>query len=123
MESEGPQDDVETPTPPDIPEHLPGDNLTLREFVSSYSLRLVALFLQASFAAIASGAIIGVAWYKAIAMAGFMGLATVGKFVFRNMARTGKISRRDLDVALALASSDVDTNYNMTSQGTYYNLT
>lgn len=123
MESEGPQDDVVTPPPPDIPEQLPGDNLTLKEFISNYSLRLVALFLQAAFAAIASGAIIGVAWYKAIAMAGLMGLAGVGKFVFKNMARTGKISRRDLDVALALASSDVDNNYNLTSQGTYYSIT
>lgn len=101
---------------------LPGDNLTLREFISNYMLRLVALFLQASFAAIASGAIIGIVWWKAVLMAGFMGLAAVGKFVFKNMAQTGKIKRRDLDVALALASNDIDSNYNLTSQSTYYGM-
>ena len=84
------------------------DSLTLREFTSGYLLRLVALFLQASFTAIASGAIVGVTWWKAVLMAGIMGLAVVGKFVFKNIALTGKISRKDLDTALALAANDLD---------------
>lgn len=84
--------------------------VTLKEFVSNYLLRLLAVFLQFSFAAVAGGAIVGVSWWKATVMAGFMGLATVGKFVFRNMAKTGKITKSDLDAALALAADDVDTS-------------
>lgn len=98
------------------------DVLTLRAFIGNYLLRLVALFLQFAFAAIAGGAIIGVTWWKAVCMAGLMGLATVGKFVFRNMAKTGKIRRSDLDVALALASDDLDNNFSVSQQGTYYSL-
>lgn len=84
------------------------DSITFKEFISGYLFRLVALFLQASFTAIASGAIVGVAWWKSVLMAGIMGLAVVGKFVFKNIALTGKISRKDLDTALALAANDLD---------------
>ena len=84
--------------------------ITLKEFFSNYALRLLAVFLQFSFAAIAGGAIVGVEWWKAMLMAGVMGLATVGKFVFRNMAKTGKITRKDLDAALALAAEDVENS-------------
>lgn len=84
--------------------------ITLREFFSSYFLRLVAVFLQFSFAAIAGGAVVGVDWWRAVIMAGIMGLATVGKFIFRNMAKTGKITKKDLDAALALASDDLENS-------------
>lgn len=85
------------------------EGLTFKEFLRSYFWRLFALFMQASFTAIASGAIVGVVWWKATLMAGVMGLAMVGKFVFKTIAKTGKINRKDLDVALALASDDLDT--------------
>lgn len=81
--------------------------ITLKEFTSNYLLRLLAVFLQFSFAAIAGGAIVGVTWWKAVIMAGVMGIATVGKFVFQNMAKTGKITKADLDAALALAADDL----------------
>lgn len=84
--------------------------ITLREFVSNYLLRLLAIFLQFSFAAIAGGAIVDVVWWKSMLMAGIMGIATVGKFVFKNMAQTGKITRKDLDAALALAADDVENS-------------
>lgn len=100
----------------------PNETLSLKSFIGNYFLRLVALFLQFSFAAVAGGAIIGVTWWKAMAMAGIMGLATVGKFVFRTMAKTGKIRRIDLDAALALASDDLDNNFSVNQQGTYYSL-
>lgn len=84
--------------------------ITLKEFLSNYFLRLLAVFLQFSFAAIAGGAVVGVDWWKSVIMAGVMGLATVGKFVFKNMAKTGKITRSDLDAALALASDDLENS-------------
>lgn len=84
--------------------------VTLGEFVSNYLLRLLAVFLQFSFAAIAGGAIVGVPWWKATLMAGVMGLATVGKFVFKNMAKTGKITKKDLDAALAFAADDLENS-------------
>lgn len=114
------QDDAVAPCSEECQNRIDVDKLTLREFMSNYFLRLVALFMQFSFASVAGGAIIGVVWWKAMGMAGFMGLATVGKFVFKNMAKTGRISRRDLDVALALASEDLDNNFAVTQQMTYY---
>lgn len=84
--------------------------ISFKEFVSNYLLRLLAVFLQFSFAAIAGGAIVGVVWWKAVLMAGVMGLATVGKFVFKNMAKTGKITKKDLDAALALAADDLENS-------------
>lgn len=75
---------------------------------TGYVVKLLAVFIAYAFKAIASGTIVGVPLWKSAAMAGLMGLVTVGEFLARSAIVDGVVSRKDLDAALAKTQADLD---------------
>lgn len=93
--------------------------LTRRQFIVSRSIRAVFLFSAFSMAPVVGGILLQVPLWKALIMAGLAGLGVAWTFLAANAAKTGRITRRDIDVALSLAANDLPNHYALQQGYTY----
>lgn len=93
--------------------------MTTAQFIISRGIRVTALFAAFAFIPVSAGILMQVPVWKACVMAGLAGFSIACTFLLTNIAKTGRVTRRDIDVALAMAANDLpNRQYQL---GTSYN--